>query len=148
MGGQINGSASDIVVDPSTLSNPRASQTVYAAIVCTGECTNGGVYKSVNGGALWTQLTNGIPTQTANMKLFVSNDGRTLYAASSATNGDDFGGFYISSDAGVSWHGGGALPSVGGSPDCLGTGQAGYNLAVGADPNNPSNVFFGSYRPL
>ena len=141
-GGQTDGSAADIVVDPSTLGNPLASQTVYAAIKCTSDCDNGGLYKSVDGGSDWEQLTNGLPTETSNMKVFVSNDGKTIYVAAAGT-GDDFAGVFISNDSGADFHPGGALPQVGSSTDCLDQGQASYNLAIAADPNNLSNVYVG-----
>ena len=141
-GGLKDGSATDIVLDPSTSGNPLPSQTVYAAIMCTADCDNGGLYKSVNGGTNWTHLTNGLPTVTSNMKVFVSNDGQTIYVAAAGSS-DDFNGIYISTDAGADFHPGGALPQVGTGNDCLEQGQASYNLAIAADPNNLSNLYVG-----
>jgi photosystem II stability/assembly factor-like uncharacterized protein len=133
-GGQVNGSASDVVVDPAD------SKNVYAAIKCVNDCDNGGVWKSSDGGDNWKQLDT--PNKSARMALFISPNGRRLYAANTA-DGDQFDAVYISTDAGGTWTPGGGLPQVGNSPNCLSTSQADYNLALGADPNNPTTVFVG-----
>ena len=143
-GGQISGSASDVVLEPG---NPS---TVFAAIVCRtdDECyNNGGVYRSTDSGVSWKQLA-GVPTQTVRAALYIVPDGKEaplLYAGFAAATGDDFNALYRSTDRGDTWAKGGALPVVGGSAGCnaLGTNQADYNLALGGDPNDPSTIFLG-----
>ncbi len=49
----------------------------------------------------------------------------------------------MSTNAGGTWVVGGKLPIVGGDSNCLGTDQADYNLALGADPAQPKTVYLG-----
>ena len=135
-GGQFEGSAADVVVDPTTPAN------VYAAIECIQDCSNGGVYKSTDAGKTWQQLNNGIPDQSARMTLVISPDGQTLYSANTA-DGDNFDAIYRSTDAGDSWAARGKLPLVGGNAQCLGIDQADYNLALGANPEKPKTIYLG-----
>ena len=134
-----NGGATDIAVD---LANPS---NVYAAIVCKGGgCDNGGIWKSPDAGVNWHQLTDGIPAISARISLWMPNSS-TLYAANTV-NGDDFDAVYISNNVNTSnpvFRTGGDLPLVGGREDCLSTGQADYNLAIGGDPSNPNTVYLG-----
>src|SRR5216683_1046716 len=138
-GGFGAGTATDVVVDPT---NPA---TVFAAIRCAG-CAPGGVWKSVNSGGTWTQLSTGIPTSARRIALSMVTTGGTpvgtvLYAARSAF-GSDFDTVYKSTDRGVTWTPGGALPAVGG-PGCLSEGQEFYDLFVAADPATPAIVYLG-----
>jgi len=133
-----NGAATDVAVDPLNPSN------VYAAIVCTSGCNNGGVWRSQNAGASWQQLTSGIPTITTRMSLWLPNS-TTLYVANTI-DGDDFDAVYISNNVNSNspmFRAGGSLPVVGGSTECLSTDQADYNLALGGDPANPNTVYLG-----
>ncbi|HKD68190.1 MAG TPA: hypothetical protein VKB84_15195 [Candidatus Binataceae bacterium] len=133
-GGDANGSAADLALDPST------PTTIYAAIKCIEGCTYGGVWKSIDAGARWTHLTNGLPSISARMTLYVPTSSQ-LYAANTV-DGNNFDAIYISSNFGASWTPGGTLPAVGG-PDCLGTDQASYNIALGGDPATPNTIFLG-----
>ena len=104
---------SDVAVDPQ---NP---QVVYA---CLWEetlgpwedgndyaGTNGGLYKSTDGGTTWTQLKNGLPENLVQINVAIAaSDPTRLYATISTTEeggyANDKGlGVYRSDDAGASW---------------------------------------------
>ncbi len=128
------GAATDVAVQPG---NP---QTVFTAITCTQDCTSGGVWRSLNGGVTWTQISS-LPNQTARMTLYIPTATRAY-----ALNGgvQTFDGVYTSTDGGDIWTKGGALPTnVGGNPNCLPLDQSTYNLALGGDPSDPNTVFVG-----
>ena len=124
-------SANDVRIDPS---DPN---TVYAALWQQQQSyieggsfggTNGGIFKSTDGGTTWRQLTEGLPTiLQANLAIAPSNP-KTIYAtvAGQAPGGPagpvGFGGgqigFYKSTDGGEHWtlvngagvQGGGRVP--------------------------------------
>jgi photosystem II stability/assembly factor-like uncharacterized protein len=98
--------------------------------------TTGGIFKSIDGGTTWRQLTNGLPSGAdgvvqANLGIAPSDSNR-IYAAVAMTRGT---GIFRSDDAGESWTrittdsrpaariGGGDLPRI------------------GVHPNNPDIVF-------
>ncbi len=97
----------DVVIDPS---NPR---NVYAALweqrqgpwengVFTGP--NNGVFKSIDGGTTWRQVTSGLPSNDligrAGLEVCAANPKR-LYAIAGRTK--ESGGLYRSDDAGETW---------------------------------------------
>ena len=63
-----------------------------------------GVHKSADGGATWTELTNGLPTDVdmgrVGLAIAPANPD-VVYALVEAAG--DKGGFYASTDAGMSW---------------------------------------------
>lgn len=65
--------------------------------------TEGGVYKSTDGGANWVKLTNGLPTNLIGKIDFAVSpaDPNVVYANIEAS--DDQGGLYRSNDRGGSW---------------------------------------------
>ena len=68
--------------------------------------TDGGIFKSTDGGNTWTKLTKGLPdVQQALLRVAPSNP-QILYAAVSSGKGAPDGavGLYRSNDAGASWH--------------------------------------------
>jgi photosystem II stability/assembly factor-like uncharacterized protein len=104
---------SDVVIDPK---NP---QVVYA---CLWEetlgpwedgneyaGTNGGLFKSTDGGATWTQLKNGLPENLVQINVaLAASDPDRLYATISTTEESAYAtgkgvGVYRSDDAGASW---------------------------------------------
>ena len=109
---------SRIVVDPTS------PQTVYASITRAGgfpelAAAKGhpmaegplGVFKSVDGGASWSHLTNGLPSLSATDLAIDPSDPSILYAAIGRIFGDAANGVYKSTDAGASWSKlGGGLP--------------------------------------
>ncbi|MDQ6666395.1 MAG: glycoside hydrolase [Acidobacteriota bacterium] len=102
-----NTGASFVAIDPS---NP---QVVYAALWEARQApwengawsgTGGGIFKSIDGGTTWNQLSKGLPTGAdgviqAYLAISPSNPNR-LYATASSKAGV---GIYRSNDAGESW---------------------------------------------
>jgi len=99
-----NTGAADVQIDPS---NP---DIVYAALWEAREGpwengswngTNGGIYKSVDGGKTWRQLTNGLPNEIVQANLGIAASApQTLIAAVATTKA---GKLYRSDDGGESW---------------------------------------------
>jgi photosystem II stability/assembly factor-like uncharacterized protein len=99
--------------------------------------TDGGIFKSTDGGNTWNKLTAGLPAVEQALLRIAPSDPNILYAAVSSGEGAPRGGvdIYRSDDAGTSWHtvtkdprpaeriGGGDLPL----------------LAI--DPKNPDIVY-------
>ncbi len=104
---------SDVTIDPK---NP---QVVYA---CLWEetlgpwedendyaGTNGGLFKSTDGGTTWTQLKNGLPQNLVQINVAIApSDSNRLYATASTTEESGYAtdkgmGVYRSDDAGASW---------------------------------------------
>ena len=99
--------------------------------------TDGGIFKSTDGGDTWHKLTNGLPAVQQALLRIAPSDPSVLYASVSSGPGAPDGkvGIYRSNDAGASWHevtrdprpaeriGGGDLPL----------------LAI--DPRNPDIVY-------
>jgi photosystem II stability/assembly factor-like uncharacterized protein len=99
-----NTGASDVQIDPS---NP---ETVYAALWEAREGpwengswngTNGGIFKSTDGGRTWNQLTKGLPNDIVQANLAIAASApNTLIAAVATTKA---GKLYRSDDGGESW---------------------------------------------
>lgn len=96
--------------------NPQNTQVLYASIAAAGGFpeksaakghpgANGpmGIFKSTDGGATWTQLTNGIPNQAATDVSLVGVQPSTLYAGIGRPFGAAENGIYKSTDSGASW---------------------------------------------
>lgn len=107
--------ACDIIMDPS---DPK---TLYAALYArkrtpwsyTSGGTTGGIFRTKDGGATWTKLTNGLPKQTGRIGLDIyRKNPRVLYALVESDEGgllSEFpstsrtGGVFRSDDGGESW---------------------------------------------
>ncbi len=135
-GGQVDGSASEVVV------NPADSQMLYAGI--NGQ-TNGGIWQSVDGGKNWTRVP-GMPDKVARVAISTSSsDGNTLYAAITTFNAKGEANLtanFVTTNAGKNWQKVG-LPAVikMRKDDCLLLGQGSFDLAIQSDPSNPSTVY-------
>jgi photosystem II stability/assembly factor-like uncharacterized protein len=72
-------------------------------IISGGPATEGGIYKSTDGGEHWTHLTNGLPQKLiGKIDLDIARSRpQTIYAMIEAPG--DEGGLYRSDDAGASW---------------------------------------------
>lgn len=104
---------SDVVIDPK---NP---QVVYASLwgerlgpwedANTYDTTNGGLFKSIDGGTTWKKLTNGLPSNLVQINVAIAaSDPQRLYATISTTvqsgyQSDKGLGVYRSDDAGQTW---------------------------------------------
>ncbi|HKS81355.1 MAG TPA: hypothetical protein VJR23_07595 [Candidatus Acidoferrales bacterium] len=109
-----NTGASDIEIDPS---NP---DVVYASMwqVRLGPWedgneyngTNGGLFKSTDGGNTWRQLTKGLPDKLVQLYVAIApSDSKRLYATVAMQGTTEYGsgnnlGFYRSDDGGDNWY--------------------------------------------
>jgi photosystem II stability/assembly factor-like uncharacterized protein len=131
--------ASDVQIDPS---NP---QIVYAALWESREGpwengvfngNGGGIFKSVDGGTTWRQLTKGLPNNIVQANLAIAPSApKTLFAAVKTKT---IAKLYRSDDAGETWHGTTDDPRPG-----LGIG-GGDLPVVRFDPHNPQIVYSAS----
>jgi photosystem II stability/assembly factor-like uncharacterized protein len=124
------GYCNDLVVDTA---NPG---TLYAALYA------GGIFKSVNHGGTWSQLTGGLPTtgfQRINMAIARSNT-LVLYASFVSAANSSLLGMYRTADGGTTWT---PLPAT---PNYLGT-QGWYDNCVVVDPANPDRCLAGGVFP-
>jgi photosystem II stability/assembly factor-like uncharacterized protein len=115
----------------------------------------GGIWKTVDGGINWTQLSNTIPGSGNNtaphthfiQKIVVTSNGTVLAAAQGATY-CDVGGIYRSTDNGSSW----AMVKMAarGATTCDNLGSTHTDLEMGADGSiyTSNGLFFsdGVYR--
>ena len=99
-----NTGAADVEIDPS---NP---EIVYAALWEAREGpwengswngTNGGIFKSIDGGKTWKQLTNGLPNDIVQANLAIAASAPQTLIAAVATK--TAGKLYRSEDGGESW---------------------------------------------
>jgi N-acetylneuraminic acid mutarotase len=101
----------------SVIIDPTNSQTLYAG--------TGGVYKSINGGGLWSPVNKGLSSSAGSLLAIDPTNNQTIYAL----NG---GGFFKSTDGGDSW----------------GTISSGLTTmriwAIVIDPSNSQVIYVGS----
>jgi photosystem II stability/assembly factor-like uncharacterized protein len=121
--------------------DPADSKTIYASLWQTRRPpwnvyppSNGpgsGLYKSMDGGSTWQQLTNGLPTEgLGRIGIAVARSDRNrVYAIVDAKDG----GLYRSDDAGQSWH------RMDNERRIWGRGW--YFGIVEVDPKNPDIVY-------
>jgi photosystem II stability/assembly factor-like uncharacterized protein len=134
-----NVGASDVQIDPS---NPAI---VYAALWESREGpwengvfngNGGGIFKSVDGGQTWRQLTKGLPDNIVQANLAIAPSApKTLFAA---VRTKTIAKLYRSDDGGETWHGTTDDPRPG-----LGIG-GGDLPVVRFDPKNPEIVYSAS----
>lgn len=116
--------------------DPVTPTTIYAG-------TQGGVYKSTNGAASWTLMSDTLgmvyalefPTRTSVESLAIDpTRSSTLYA------GTGFGGVFKSMDAGVTW-----VPVNAGLPVLSPYNTFATIHALAVDPITPTTVYLGTY---
>ncbi|MGA8575172.1 MAG: hypothetical protein WB609_05700 [Candidatus Cybelea sp.] len=91
-----------------------------------------GLFKSIDGGATWTQLTNGLPQHVGHIGVSISAAApHRVYACVDSTAGQ--GGVYRSDDAGATW------ARVDGEQRIWQRGW--YFSGISADPRNPDVVY-------
>ncbi|HUI74355.1 MAG TPA: hypothetical protein VLX32_05385, partial [Candidatus Acidoferrum sp.] len=133
--------AVDLVFDPNNSHIVYASlyQEVRTPYSFTSGGPGSGIYKSVDGGATWTQLTgHGLPEGVyGRIGLAVGADSEHVYALIEAKKG----GVYRSDDSGATWH------YING--DQRFTQRAWYYMHIWADPKSPETIYIlntGTYR--
>jgi photosystem II stability/assembly factor-like uncharacterized protein len=134
-----NTGAADVQIDPS---NP---ETVYAALWEAREGpwengswngTNGGIFKSVDGGRTWKQLTKGLPNEIVQANIAIAASApQTLIAAVATMKA---GKLYRSEDGGESW-------TLATEDDRPGARIGGGDLPlIRIDPQHPNIVYSAS----
>ncbi len=63
-----------------------------------------GIQKSTDGGSTWTLLTNGLPLDTGITKIGIDPANANNLIATAGGPPSNFGGIYVSSDAGATWN--------------------------------------------
>ena len=119
----------DLVIDA------QDPDVVYASVYSRG------IYKSIDAGLTWTQLTGGLPAsgfQRINLAIAPS-EGKRLFASFVNPSGGLFG-FYRTLDGGVTW------TQMTTTPNYLG-GQGWYDNTLVVHPSDPSLVFAGGVFP-
>jgi photosystem II stability/assembly factor-like uncharacterized protein len=152
-------SANDVRIDPS------APNIVYAALWQQQQSyieggsfggTNGGIFKSTDGGTTWRQLTDGLPTiLQANLGIAPSNS-KTIYATIAGVAPGQPGapvgfgggqiGFYKSSDGGEHWTLVNGAGVTGRTPDNRPLARIGGGdlPTIAVDPKNENVVYSAS----
>jgi len=100
-----------------------------------------GVYKTIDGGANWTELTNGLPTNpalTGRIALAIAPSAPEVVYASFARAAGSQEGFYRSADGGDSW-------IVRNSVDIIGTSFMWWFGRINVAPNDPQIVHFSGF---
>ncbi|MDB6148485.1 MAG: hypothetical protein JWO45_2149, partial [Spartobacteria bacterium] len=134
-----NTGGADVLIDPSN------SDILYAALWesregpwenSTWNGTNGGIFKSIDGGKTWHQLAKGLPDKIVQANLAIAPGApKTLFAA---VRTPSFSKLYRSEDGGESW-------IVATEDSRPGAGIGGGDLpVVRFDPKNPQIVYSAS----
>ena len=93
-----------------------------------------GLYKSMDGGKTWTEMTEGLPEEKGKMAIAVSPaNSQKVYALIESDSEQEKGGLFVSNNAGKSWS------RV--SADHRLVQRAWYYIEVFADPNNENTVY-------
>jgi photosystem II stability/assembly factor-like uncharacterized protein len=93
-----------------------------------------GLYKSVDSGATWIELKEGLPSEMGKMAISVSGgNSNKVYALIESDSEKDLGGLFVSNDGGAEWS------RV--SDDNRLTQRAWYYIEVFADPNDEHTVY-------
>jgi photosystem II stability/assembly factor-like uncharacterized protein len=99
------------------------------------ETAGSGLFKSTDGGANWTQLTNGLPQRVGRTEVAIApSDSKIVYTyADVEAKGDDSGALYRSDDAGAHFE------KVN---DAANIAQRGDDLvSIAVDPHDPDTVY-------
>ena len=118
--------------------DPTAPSTLYAGRIIdqvNGVITNGGAYRSTNGGATWTSASTGLSTNPLSVRALAIDPAApsTLYAAVDGFLGAEGGVVFRSTNSGASWN-----------PIDTGLPNGGKALAVGIlafAPSTPPAIY-------
>ncbi len=122
--------------------DPNTPETLYAAmwhhqrkphkVISGGE--GSGLYKSIDGGASWKKIHEGLPEEKGKMAIAVSPaNSNKVYALIESDSDKDKGGLFVSNDAGNSWK------IVSGDNRLV--QRAWYYIEVFPDPNDENTVY-------
>lgn len=93
-----------------------------------------GLYKSMDGGATWTEMTEGLPKEKGKMAIAVSPaNSQKVYAVIESDTEQEKGGLFVSEDAGKNW----SRVSL----DHRLVQRAWYYIEVFPDPKNENTVY-------
>ena len=104
------------------------------------------VYRSVDNGDSWSQLTSGLPTSNKyRCELTLSSTPGKLYVVYGASSNYGYGGVYRSTNGGTTWSLMSSTPNImGWSNNGSGSGgQAWYDLSIACDPNQENTIYVG-----
>ena len=74
----------------------------YDGVLFTG--TDGGFYKTIDGGITWNQIHNGLPKEKGKMAIAVSrSNSEKVYALVESDSNKELGGLFASSNGGEKW---------------------------------------------
>ncbi|MEI6206917.1 MAG: SUMF1/EgtB/PvdO family nonheme iron enzyme [Desulfuromonadales bacterium] len=116
--------AISFAIDPST------PQTIYAGMNDGTMNAYGSVYKSMNGGASWSEVSTGLPKRAAYCLAIDPSAPQTIYA------GTWLAGIFKSTDGGATWS---AINT--GIP----TNSASYFGSLAIDPSTPQTIYAGTW---
>ena len=121
---------------------PNNPNILYAAKQSSG---NSNVYRSVDGGANWSLINNGISGNRYRPLIAVTEDNPEVIYALYSSSDYSYHGLYKSSDGGDSWVLQSDSPNIlGRETDGTGTGgQSWYDLSLGVARNNENLVYVG-----
>ncbi|MCU0983072.1 MAG: hypothetical protein MUF25_28260, partial [Pirellulaceae bacterium] len=146
--------------------DPINTNTMYTSIAFNADPARNGVYKSTNGGATWTKVSNAaidalIGSGTSNLEIAVGRSNNVYVAV---VNTGVLAGIFRSGDGGATWTqmdtpvtneggtnvglnpGGGKGPAPGSPPEQIAGGQGAIHFSIVADPSNPNLVYVGGDR--
>jgi hypothetical protein len=136
LGNAVGGGTTDRAADVEI----AADGTVYASL---GIFSTGSIFKSINDGATWTNITPAGTWQRIELATSPNNTARVYALLQGTTNG--IGGLRRTDNAGSTWT---ALPlptwcDQGVNSTDFTRTQCWYDLICAVDPNNSNNVFIG-----
>ncbi|MBS1705249.1 MAG: hypothetical protein JST40_05205 [Armatimonadetes bacterium] len=150
---------SRLVIDPSNKQRLFASVTTAGGFPELAAAKNHpnatgplGVFRSTDGGETWTQLTNGLPSQTATDVAIDPSNPQVLYAGIGRIFGSTQNGIYKSADGGNTWSklaGGLPTSSVGRITLCVApslSSRVYAMIARSCDASGGNGTTLGAYR--
>lgn len=102
--------------------NPRNPNVLYAGSSFNPQTSLGPskIYKTVNGGALWTDMSAGLPSLSTDIKpircISIGNPDTSLVLTGLFQNTDSLGGMFVSTNGGLNW-----VRKNNGLPNAVGT---------------------------
>ena len=108
--------------------HPTNGQILLAGVAFAG--SNGGIYRSTNGGTTWTKITSGLFNLPGTGVVFDPTNGNNVFAALGYVFGNANNGVYKSTNAGLTW-----TASL-----TAGTAPAG-RIAIALAPSSPTTVY-------